>query len=88
MKTVRMVITGRVQGVFFRVFTQKRAEELDLVGYVRNLPDYSVEIVVMGPQDKLSAMESWAHEGSPFARVDSVTVESVPEQRFTLFSIR
>lgn len=88
MKTVKINVKGRVQGVFYRVFTQRKAEELGLVGYVKNLPDQSVEIVAYGLSEKLKDLTDWSEVGSPFANVDSIDVKLVPNQRFTMFAIR
>eukprot|EP00741_Cyanophora_paradoxa_P017225 tig00020961_g16637.t1 len=60
-------VFGRVQGVYFRAFTQKKAQELGVVGYVQNTSRGTVEGVAQGPHDALAALESWlANEGSPF----------------------
>ncbi len=67
-------IYGRVQGVFFRSSMRRRATELGLTGWVRNLPDGSVEAVVEGPKDRVDELIRWAHRGPPLARVDRVEV--------------
>lgn len=67
-------ITGRVQGVFFRAWTQKTAEEMGLRGTVRNLPDGSVEAHVSGPAAVITSFEARLWEGSPASRVDNVIV--------------
>jgi len=61
-----------VQGVFFRDFTQRQAWDLGLTGYVRNLPDGTVEAVAEGPQDALEELLERIRLGPPGARVDSV----------------
>ncbi len=68
-------IYGRVQGVFFRSSMRGRAAKLELTGWVRNLPDGSVEAVVEGPKDKVDELIRWAHRGPPLARVDKVDVK-------------
>jgi acylphosphatase len=55
----RFRITGRVQGVFFRAWTQKTAQELGVVGTVRNLPDGSVEAHASGSPSAMTAFEAW-----------------------------
>lgn len=75
MKTVRAVITGRVQGVFYRAWTEKQARGLGLSGWVRNRPDGSVEAVFHGPEDAVNEMLRRCHEGPPAARVEQVTAE-------------
>lgn len=68
-------VYGRVQGVFFRANTRERARELGLTGYVRNMPDGSVEAVIEGEKDRVDELISWMHIGPPLARVDRVEVE-------------
>jgi len=65
-------IRGRVQGVFFREYTRRKAEELGVSGWVRNRPDGSVEVFFQGEERQVAAMRSWLHTGSPLSRVDSV----------------
>lgn len=77
-RRARVVVSGRVQGVFFRVTCAERARELGLGGSVRNLPDGSVEAVFEGQEDAVDAMVGWCRTGPPLARVDRVEV--VPEE--------
>lgn len=82
----RHLISGRVQGVFFRDSARREAERLGLSGYAVNLDDGRVEVLACGPIDALDRLESWLHRGSPGARVDDVTTEPVketPPDRFT-----
>jgi len=67
-------VSGRVQGVFFRANTKKKANQLGLTGRVRNLSDGRVEIVLEGDKDKIKRMIDWAHNGSRSARVDDVEI--------------
>jgi acylphosphatase len=69
---IRLIIKGRVQGVFFRDSTRRAANKLGLFGWVRNLPDGSVETLIEGPQDKVQKLVSWCHHGPTTARVDHV----------------
>ena len=78
-------IIGLVQGVFFRAETQALAQKLGLTGWVRNLPDGSVEIHAEGLEAALSELETWCHRGPPAAQVDDVHVESTPEQNLKSF---
>ncbi len=66
---VHVRIEGYVQGVFFRASTQDMAEGLGLRGWVRNLPDGSVEAVFEGPKDLLKEAVNWCRKGPPGARV-------------------
>lgn len=74
---LRLRIRGRVQGVWFREATRVEAERLGVRGWVRNLPDGSVEAVLEGDADAVRALEAWCHEGPPSARVTQV--DSNPE---------
>lgn len=91
MKSVRLYIKGRVQGVFYRQSTRQMASQLGLAGWVRNLPDGSVEALAHGSIDALETLISWCHEGPPAARVSSVEaiwLDGVPEELGRLFEIR
>jgi acylphosphatase len=68
------IVTGMVQGVNFRWFTQRRASELGLVGYVRNRPDSSVELVAEGPRESLDRLLDAVRAGPAMAAVENVNV--------------
>ena len=68
----RVIIEGRVQGVFFRSHTQEMALRLGLKGWVKNLRDGSVEAVFEGDKDKVDQMIQWCHRGPSEARVTRV----------------
>ena len=72
---VRLQITGQVQGVGYRAAFQRRASELRLSGWVRNRRDGSVEALVEGDAAALAAIENWARQGPPGARVAAVQRE-------------
>ena len=74
MKRVRVVVSGRVQGVFFRATCSARARELHLAGFVRNLPDGRVEAAFEGPEDEVDAMVAWCRRGPDHARVATVEI--------------
>ena len=74
MKKVRVVVTGRVQGVWFRSSTRDKARELGVNGYVRNLVSGDVEFVAEGDDLKVDRLIEWARRGPPLARVDDVKV--------------
>jgi DNA polymerase IV len=71
----KLLIYGKVQGVFFRLETRKAARKTGVTGYVRNQPDGSVEAVVQGPPEKVDQMIQWCRQGPPGARVDRVVTE-------------
>jgi acylphosphatase len=88
-KRVVLIVHGRVQGVFYRDSTMRKARELGLTGTVRNLPEGSVEIVAQGPGPALDDLILWAHEGPPAAVVSEVqTIFEMPVQGLTGFSVR
>ncbi len=73
-KRVHVIIEGRVQGVFFRAYTQEEATRMGLTGWVRNKTDGSVEAMVEGEADEVNMMIKWFHRGSPYADVRNVIV--------------
>ena len=72
---VRVVVTGRVQGVAFRASTADEAERLGVAGFVRNLWDGSVEIEAEGERPQVEGLVRWCRRGPPAARVDRLEVE-------------
>lgn len=74
MPQFRAVVTGLVQGVYFRATTRDVARDLGLFGFVRNLRDGSVEVIAEGPREKLEELISFLQEGPSPARVASVDV--------------
>jgi acylphosphatase len=82
-------ISGVVQGVFFRQATRRRAQELGLTGWVRNLPDGRVEAVFRGSTEAVQAILEWCHEGPPSATVERVeTLTETSGAPFPGFGIR
>lgn len=86
-KRVRVSITGRVQGVFFRAECARRARELGLVGFVRNTPDGRVEAVFEGPSQDVDTMIEWCRQGPPLAVVDEVEVTGEDSRGDTEFRV-
>lgn len=71
----RCLVSGRVQGVFFRAFTAREAQAIGgLTGWVRNLTDGRVEVLVEGEKDRVERLVRWLHKGSMLSRVDGVDV--------------
>jgi len=82
-------VSGRVQGVFFRDSTRRKAKTLDLTGWVRNLPDGRVQILAEGRKSDIEKLISWAQKGSLLAKVRKVDVKWQDSRaEFTDFEIR
>ena len=72
MAAARFLVSGVVQGVFYRASTRTQARQLGLTGHARNLPDGRVEVIAHGPPDALDALERWLWQGPPAAEVEAV----------------
>jgi acylphosphatase len=89
MKTVHVMIHGRVQGVWFRATTKKHATKLGLVGWVRNTDDGRVEAVFQGENAVVDEMIEWCHQGSPLSRVEYVDTKDIDvDESLTDFIVR
>ena len=84
-----LLISGRVQGVFYRGSAQQEAQRLGLLGETRNLPDGRVEVVVEGPREAVEALIAWCRRGPPAAGVESVAVQwSAARGAFRAFTVK
>lgn len=90
MKTIKAVVSGKVQGVGYRMSTRNRAKQLNLRGYVQNLNNGNVEIVARGEDASVNSLIEWAKSGPPSAVVDNLEIEVVSEnlEEFEDFTIR
>jgi acylphosphatase len=89
MRRVRVVVRGRVQGVFFRASCRRRASDLGLAGWVRNRTDGAVEAVFEGAPEAVAAILAWCREGPPDASVDSLEVtDETPTGEDGPFAVR
>lgn len=85
---IRALVHGNVQMVMFRDFAARHARHLALAGYVRNMPDFTVEVVAQGFPDKLEKLIEKLHKGPFLSRVSRVDVEwQSPTQKFDGFQI-
>ena len=75
-KNVHVIISGRVQGVWFRASTKQKAEELGLTGWVRNTKDGCVEAVFEGEDGLIKEMIKWCHSGPPLSKVENVEIKN------------
>lgn len=73
---LHVLITGRVQGVFFRARTKEVADRLGVRGWVKNLPEGSVEAVFEGDAPLVQEMMQWCHQGPPLSVVDQIKIRS------------
>lgn len=75
LKRVHLLISGKVQGVFFRVYAKQKAEEFGLTGWVKNAPNGKVEILAEGDEKDLKELARWCYNGPSGARVEKTTVK-------------
>lgn len=88
-KCVKIKVSGRVQGVFFRYSAKAKADEIGIKGFARNTPDNGVEIVAQGNEENLNELIEWCRKGPDLAKVEKIDVsqETSPEE-FPDFSVR
>jgi len=87
MKTIRIRIEGRVQGVFYRQSAREKAIGLDLKGTVKNCDDETVEIIATGTKEQLDKFVQWCWQGPSRANVTNVITQELSLQQFNYFSI-
>ncbi len=87
-KGVTVNIYGRVQNVGFRYYTQKKAQDLNIRGYVQNMPDGSVYAEAEGEPEKVDRFIDFCRKGPGWARVDKVNVQQAPVKEQNEFKIR
>jgi acylphosphatase len=89
MKALQVKVSGRVQGVCFRARTQDEARRIGVAGWVRNLPDGSVEVFIQGPEEKVNSLLSWCYKGPAGASVAGVDYGERPvDPSISTFSIK
>ncbi|MFK7810708.1 MAG: acylphosphatase [Saprospiraceae bacterium] len=86
-KCRRIEVYGKVQGVWYRASTKRKAEELGLSGTVENKTDGSVYIEVSGSEDQINSLIDWCKEGPELAEVRRVNIESIEQKSFTGFTV-
>ncbi len=75
-KRIRIIVTGKVQGVFFRQALKVMAKKNDVFGWVKNLKDGRVEAILEGAEEKVSRLVEWSHGGPANARVEDVEIHN------------
>ncbi|TMK86326.1 MAG: acylphosphatase [Actinobacteria bacterium] len=88
MKRIHLLVSGQVQGVFFRAEAARRARSLGLGGFVRNTPDGQVEAAFEGDPNAVDAMVEWCRSGPPLAEVGDVQISEEKPTGETAFRIR
>lgn len=83
---IKAWVSGRVQGVSYRAYTQREAQRLGLAGYARNLADGRVEVLACGDESQVRQLLDWLHQASPNARVTAVDSQASPWQELTDFT--
>ncbi|WP_456479946.1 acylphosphatase [Nautilia sp.] len=87
--TYRFIISGKVQGVWYRKFVSKNAKKAGFKGYVRNLPDTRVEAVAeIENEEKLKEFLDILKKGSPYSNVKNIEFERTEDMKFNDFEIR
>lgn len=75
----QLIITGRVQGVYYRATACQKAQQLQLIGWIKNLEDGHVMAQVQGPEDSIEQFTAWCRKGPPLSRVDNIEIMDLPE---------
>ena len=78
---IHIVVSGVVQGVSYRYYTEKKAKKLNLIGSVRNLENGNVEIYAQGADDPLQELIKWCWQGSPMSKVSNIVINEVHNQK-------
>jgi acylphosphatase len=87
-RCVKIVVAGRVQGVYFRAFTQKKAKDLGVTGTVKNLIDGNVEIIAQAENSVLEQFINWCRRGPITAKVERILLEELAyDESFHAFDI-
>lgn len=88
MKAFKAIVSGKVQGVWFRDLTRQEAIKLKVTGWVKNIPGGTVYLEAEGEENNLKSLEKWLHIGSPHSRVDRVDLQwIVPTKTYSTFKV-
>lgn len=87
-KTVSIKVSGKVQGVGFRYYTKKKAEEYTINGFVQNKADGSVYIEANGEKIDMDTFVDWCKKGPSWARVLDIRISELPNQEWNGFTVK
>lgn len=82
------IVKGRVQGVFYRRHTAMQAEKLGVTGWVRNVPNGDVEVLICGVPEAVESLREWLWEGPEIAQVTEVRTREIPFEHHASFEVR
>ena len=88
MKSTHLIVSGKVQGVFFRDSTRKKANELELAGYVKNLSNGIVEIIVQGDEEKINELINFIKNNPGHSKVEEVKINYKELEKLDGFEIK
>ena len=88
MQTVHLLISGKVQGVFFRETSREVAEKLNIKGWIKNIPDEKVEALITGDEKDVRDFIKWCKTGPERAEVKEIIVTKQPETFFEKFEVK
>ncbi|MBS3114730.1 acylphosphatase [Candidatus Woesearchaeota archaeon] len=88
MKCFHLIVSGRVQGVFFRANVGNKANELGLKGYAKNLENGNVEVVAEGDEEKLKELIEFMRKGPGVAKIENIKITPKEPENFKNFDIR
>ena len=88
MKCIHLIVSGKVQGVFFRDNTRKKANELNLKGYAKNLENGTVEVLAEGSEEKINELIAFIENHPGYSKVENVKVSHKELQNFKSFEIK
>ena len=87
MKCVHLIVSGRVQGVFFRANVRNKALQIGLVGYAKNMSDGSVEVVAQGNQEKINELIDFIRNSPGTSKVTEIKIKNKDMENFKSFEI-
>lgn len=88
MKCIHLIVSGRVQGVFFRYNVRRKAKELELHGYAKNIEDGNVEVVAQGNEEKINQLIDFIKKGPGIAKITDIRIKHKEIENFNDFEIR